>query len=64
MSYLGPVSIATAKISGDSAIYSLPTGLRSVRYLKEIDGIRSVTVNDLMADATDTAKVECSSMNA
>ena len=64
MSYLGPVLIAAAKISGDSATYSLSTGLRSVRYLKEIDGIRSVTVNDLMADATDTAKVECSSMNA
>ena len=54
--------MATANISEDSATHLFPTGLRSVRYLKEINGIRSVTINDLMPDATDTAKVEYSSL--
>lgn len=33
------------------------TGLRSVRYLKEIPGVNKVTINDLLPAATDSAKV-------
>ena len=36
---------------------SCPAGLRGVRYLQEIDAIRSVTLVDLLVEATDAAKV-------
>jgi len=35
------------------------TGLRSIRYLKEIPGVRLVTINDLIPEATAAAKVNC-----
>ena len=35
------------------------TGLRSVRYLKEIPGVRHVTINDLLPAATDAARITC-----
>ncbi len=31
------------------------TGLRSIRYLKEIPGVESVTINDLLPKATEAA---------
>ena len=36
---------------------SCPAGLRGVRYLQEIDAIRSVTLVDLLIEATEAAKV-------
>lgn len=38
------------------------TGLRSVRYLKEIPGVNKVTINDLLPAATDSAKVSIRSI--
>jgi hypothetical protein len=35
------------------------TGLRSVRYVKEIPGVNKVTINDLLPAATDAARVTC-----
>lgn len=35
------------------------TGLRSIRYLKEIPGVRELAINDLLKDATDAAMVNC-----
>lgn len=35
------------------------TGLRSVRYLKEIPGVNHVTINDLLPAAVDAAEVNC-----
>ena len=35
------------------------TGLRSVRYIKEIPGLTKVTINDMLPVATETAKVQC-----
>ncbi len=35
------------------------TGLRSVRYLKEIPQVRKVTINDLLPEATATARINC-----
>jgi tRNA G26 N,N-dimethylase Trm1 len=32
-------------------------GLRAVRYLKEIEGIRSITLNDCLPEATLSAQV-------
>jgi tRNA (guanine26-N2/guanine27-N2)-dimethyltransferase len=36
------------------------TGLRSVRYLKEIPNVRHITINDLSSDATAVALNNCS----
>lgn len=35
------------------------TGLRSIRYLKEVPGISSLTINDLCKNATDAARNNC-----
>ena len=35
------------------------TGLRSIRYLKEIPGVRMVTINDLIPEATAAARENC-----
>ena len=35
------------------------TGLRSVRYVKEIHGVNKVTINDLLPAATAAAQVTC-----
>jgi tRNA (guanine26-N2/guanine27-N2)-dimethyltransferase len=47
-------------VEGISVLDALAaTGLRSIRYLKEIPLVRQVTINDLLSEATDVAKANC-----
>lgn len=52
-------------VEGISVLDALAaTGLRSIRYVKEIPGLREVVINDLLEDATKAAAANCRLNNA